>query len=239
MRIIDLTVELQHGFVWPKGIPLYVRNPTRIEVIGAMGRDDLESLRTAGVPIAPDVEAEYVAVASRLVMTTHTGTHVDVPRHFLSGGSTMADLPLERLVGDAVVLDVSHRGTDELVIADDLERAKGDLRPGEIALIRTGWIERMWSAPDFPKGMPALGPDAGRWLVDQRVSVVAMDCRTDSYGSWGHFTNHVALLGAGIILVEVLTNLSHIRKRRVKFIGLPLKIRSVDGAPARVIALED
>ena len=168
-------------------------------------------------------------------MSTHTGTHVDPPHHFLDGAPTIESLPLDVLMGDAVVVEV-HKptgtiGPEELEAAGLLE---GDTR----VLFKTP-NSAIWAEPhpEFPAEYVSVGPEGAVWLVQHGIRLVGVDfLSVERRGSPGHPT-HVTLLGAGVIVIEGL-NLSGVEPGRYQLICLPIKILGGDGAPARAVLLE-
>ena len=168
-------------------------------------------------------------------MGTHTGTHVDPPHHFLDGSSTIESLPLDVLMGDAVVVEV-HKPTGTIG-PEELEAAglvEGDTR----VLFKTP-NSAIWAEPhpEFPAEYVSVGPEAAAWLVQHGIRLVGVDfLSVERRGSPGHPT-HVTLLGAGVIVIEGL-NLSGVEPGRYKLICLPIKILGGDGAPARAVLLK-
>jgi len=173
------------------------------------------------------------ANVSTLALGSHSGTHVDAPSHFLSGGDTVDRLPLERLVGPAVVLDVSRGaggiGVEELAEHDLANRSRVLLRTGNADLLRRGEF-----SPDYR----ALTPAGGRYLLDRGVELVGVDTLSiEEFGS-ADFSVHRLLLGEGVVIVEGL-DLSAVRAGRYGLICLPLRLAGLDGAPARAVLTEE
>jgi arylformamidase len=169
---------------------------------------------------------------SRLDCDSHTGTHVDAPLHFLKGGSTVEQLPLEVLIGPAAVahlLEVDSISAHQL---DSLEIPSGTKR----LLLRTrnSWF---WSAQisTFRKDYVALTTDAAQWIVDKGFRLVGID-----YLSVGKFGNeaavHKTLLAAGVIVLEGL-NLQEVDEGGYELLCLPLKLVGAEGAPARAVLI--
>jgi arylformamidase len=171
------------------------------------------------------------ANVTRLQLTTHTGTHVDPPRHFMHGGETIDQLPLERWVGPCYVADVRH-ATPEVEPAD-LDAA--DVPDGTTRLILRTRNSDLWtSQPDsFDDRFVGVSLAAARWMVERGIQLVGID-----YLSVGPFhttgvETHLELLGNGVICVEGL-DLREIEQGRYELLCFPLLIRDGDGAPARV-----
>lgn len=175
----------------------------------------------------PDDEANV----TRLTLTTHTGTHVDPPRHFVHDGLTVDQVPLDRWVGPCFVADVSS-ATPEVDVAD-LERAEIPARTERLVLKTSG--STLWrSHPgQFVDTFVGVSLAAAEWIVARGIRLVGID-----YLSVGPFhttgtETHLALLENDVIIVEGL-DLYEIEAGHYELLCFPLKIRSGDGAPARV-----
>ena len=172
------------------------------------------------------------ANVSELKLGTHTGTHVDPPFHFIPGGATAETLDLSVLVGPALVADL--RGSGDSITPNELE-ALAIPEGTERVLFRTPNSE-LWSKTPvrFPDSYTAMTPEGARWCVDHGVRLVGTDFLSiERKGAPGHPT-HVALLEAGVIILEGL-DLSGVEPGAYELSVLPLKILGGDGAPARAI----
>ena len=201
---------------------------------------DVSVLLTPGIatyPGNPEFEIQPVnriaagdsANNSRLVMGTHTGTHVDAQKHFINDRPGVDAMPLDLLIGRARVIDMPHRGG---ITAAHFEGAglREDLR----VLLRTPNSALWNSKQPFHTDYTHLTGDGAKFLVDQGVKVVGVDyLSVEQFHSPGHPAHH-ALLGAGVIVIEGL-NLSDAEPGVYEMYCLPLRIEGADGAPARVI----
>jgi arylformamidase len=175
------------------------------------------------------VEAGDPAGVSRLTLGTHTGTHVDPPAHFLPGAATVDALPLDVLVGPAVVADLTAGPIDGAAL-ESLGLSGGSVR----LLLKTGGEAG------------ALTPDGARWLVERGVRLVGADTLsiepgTDCPGVRGcppeeQYPVHRILLGAGVVIVEGL-DLAAVAPGSYQLVCLPLRIVGGDGAPARAVLI--
>jgi kynurenine formamidase len=177
----------------------------------------------------------------KLVLGTHTGTHCDAPRHFIPGGSTVDQIPLDVLIGPAAVVDLSSIAPRSAVSARELDARVGG-RTIERVVLRYDWSDR-WGTSAYYRDHPFLTEEAGEWLLEAGVKLVAMDTPmpdnpANGYGSALDSPLHKLLLGRGVVLVEYLCNLREIRARDIELLVLPLKIVDGDGAPARCVAIE-
>jgi arylformamidase len=171
-------------------------------------------------------------VVSRLSMSSHSGTHVDAPLHFVPGGKTIDQLSLSVLVGAAWVVNV---GAVDKVTAEVL--ASVGVPAGVTRLlIRTRNSER--ARTSFDSDYVALTSDAADWVLSRGIRLIGIDGPSvEPYVSPGNPV-HRALLGAGLIIVENLA-LADIRPDGYRLVCLPLPIANGDGAPARVILIEE
>lgn len=187
-----------------------------------------------------DVRQDGINV-QRYCVPTHVGTHVDAPRHFIEGGRTIDEIPLEAFAGDAVVLDVSKESPAEVTVAD-IRAAPGEVRPDDIVLLSTGWEEN-YGTPEYDPH-PWLSAEAATWLADRDVKLVGVDTITPDLPlplrpeGWTEFPVHRTLLGSGVLVAEHLTNLAPHTGRRLEVHAYPVKIDGGDGAPARFVAHE-
>jgi arylformamidase len=188
---------------------------------------------------------------SKFQMPTQGFTHMDAPSHHIEGGLNNEQVPLESMVGEGVVLDVAYKKPREGVTVEDLEKTRADVRPGDFAIIRTGWTEDApWGTERFWTEMVYLDGGIGSWLVEKKVGALVFDCypgfpflRKCEHGGYEvkYRENPTSrtLLSHGIPLFSFCTNLRAISKPRVTVVALPLKLKGTDGAPARVIAIEE
>jgi kynurenine formamidase len=186
----------------------------------------------------------------------HGGTHLDAPIHFAQGKWTAEQIPLDRLIGSAVVVDVSKQSAanaDYQVTVADLtawEQANGQLEPGMIVLLRTGYSQRWPDAQTYlgtaERGaaavaklhFPGLHPDAATFLADQRkIKAIGIDTASIDYGQSTGFETHRILCERNIPGFENLTALDQLPARGATVYALPMKIKGGSGGPLRAIAM--
>lgn len=165
---------------------------------------------------------------SRLVMGTHTGTHVDAPWHFFDDGAGADALRLDLLVGRTRVVEIRKRGG----IGPD-ELAEAGLREDLRVLLKTS-NSALWNGGSFHPDYTHLTEAGARYLVDQGVKVVGVDYLSVEEFKKAGAPAHRALLGASVVIIEGL-NLSEADPGMYEMYCLPLRIPGADGAPARVI----
>lgn len=196
--------------------------PTRTGMPHWPGDPDVAVTRTL------DLERGDGCNVSRLELCTHSGTHMDAPRHYISGGKTIDEFPPEIAVGPARVVQVND---PVAVTMQDCQHAQ--IRAGERILFRTRNSSHDPNSP-FREDFIYIAADAARFLADTGVVLVGIDYM--SVGGWAKdgVETHQALLGKGIWVIENL-DLSLIEPGHYEMICLPLKIMGGDGAPCRVL----
>jgi arylformamidase len=169
-----------------------------------------------------------VCNGSRLMLGTHSGTHIDAPWHFNDAGKRIHEIPLARLIGACWVADL--RGYPHIT-ADALERA--NIPPNATRLLLKTDNSALWAQThEFHTAHVALTPDAAEWLIRHCVDVVGVDYLSiERYGATPEV--HHLLCGAGKIIIEGL-NLSAVDAGEYELLCMPLLIEGADGAPARV-----
>ncbi len=168
---------------------------------------------------------------THLALGAHTGTHVDAPAHFLEDAPTLEQIPLDRFVGPATVLDLRGRR----VIDAEVLRSQ-DLSARGIVLFKTDNSE-LWAKPRFDEGFTYLTPDGAELLVERGVTTVGIDYLSiEQFGSTS-FAAHKILLGRGVPIIEGL-DLRAVSAGAYTLVCLPLNLQGVDGAPARAILMQ-
>ncbi len=201
-------------------------------------------------------EKGYYYSAFDFATAEHGGTHIDAPIHFASGTLSVDELPLEKLMGPAIKIDVSEKALgrpDYLVTVEDLiawESNEGMQIPdGSIVLLETGHsryypdkkkylgTENRGEAAVAELHFPGLHPDAAQWLVDHRkTNAIGIDTPSIDYGQSEYFKSHVILLSKNIPVFENLNNLDQLPSKDFEIIALPMKIKGGSGGPLRIVA---
>jgi arylformamidase len=165
---------------------------------------------------------------SRLILGTHTGTHVDAPKHFIDDGLTVDALSLDLLIGRARVVEISKRGG---IGAEEL--AEAGLREDLRVLLKTS-NSALWNDTHFHQDYAYISEEGARYLVEQGVKVIGVDYLSVEQYKKAGAPAHRALLSQGIVIIEGL-NLSEAEPGMYEMYCLPLRIAGGDGGPARVI----
>jgi kynurenine formamidase len=230
-----------------------------IDLTHAFGAETLywptatETFRLDTLAYGP-TDAGYFYAAHALCTPEHGGTHLDAPIHFAEGRQRADEIPLERLVAPAVVIDVAAAAdADRLyrLSADDVlafEASHGRIAPGTIVLLRTGWSRywpdaRSYLGDDTPGdasrlAFPSYGVEAARLLVEERgVAALGVDVASIDYGQSTDFMVHRIAAAADVPGFENLTNLDRLPPTGAIVVALPMKIEGGSGGPLRAIAM--
>ena len=218
-RIIDLSMAIEDHFRWP----------VERRVNGSHAQGDV-------------FEATWVG------FTVHGFSHMDAPRHCVPGGPTTEQIPLERTIGDAAVVDLTPVQPNEAITEERLAAAAGHVRPDDIVVMRSCWEQqRSPRTPEFWTEAPYMAREASEWLLERRPRAVAFDFPQDfairlllkgERRPLAENVTHDVLLRNGVILMEYLSNTAALTGQRTFLCCLPLKVTGSDGAPARIIAIE-
>lgn len=163
---------------------------------------------------------------TKITLGSHTGTHIDAPWHFLQEGNSIDMEPLDKFIGEAVIIDTPGRNS---INADDFRG--NDIRSNDIVLINTGTGDRH---TDFAY----IDVSAAEWMVEHGVKCVGID--TASVEKYGRKDApvHKMLLAGKIGIIENLANLKQFAGSRMFFVCLPLRLKGIDGSPARAIIFD-
>jgi kynurenine formamidase len=196
----------------------------------------------------------YWYASATYAASEHGGTHLDSPIHFGEGQATTEAIPLTRLIGAAVVIDLSAactRDRDYRLTAADLdawEARHGAIPDGAIVLVHTGWgkfwpDKKQYMGSDVPGDtahlhFPGIGPDAAHWLTNRhKISGVGIDTASLDHGPSTDFIAHRILNGAGLYGLENVAHLDKVPATGATLIALPMKIKGGSGGPVRIIAI--
>ena len=158
-------------------------------------------------------------------------------------GITTAEISLDQVMGEALVVDLSFAGANHAITIDDLKRGGADdVKKGDIVLLRTDWTDKMYGKwPDYFTQSPYFPPETAEWLVAKDPKNIGFDffeefcARLPDFSS-EDFPMHRVILGAGVVIMEGLTSLGALPRRRVDFAAPFYKIAGTEGAPARFFA---
>ena len=210
-KLIDLTYKISDGMpVWP-------------------GDPAVQFIRTSVIP-----QNNYNN--SKICFGTHTGTHIDSPRHAMHDDRGVDRFDLDALVGWAEVLDFGELAPRAELTSADFDLFAGRVSDGARLLLKTGWGKR-WGQPGFFTDFPGISEGAAAWLAARKIKLLGIE--QPSVHALRGLSVHKALLSTGMVLLETVANMSEICVDRVFLAALPLNLAGLDGAPTRVVAIEE
>jgi kynurenine formamidase len=196
-----------------------------------------------GVELEPaSTIAEYGCNITNLHLSSHAGTHMDAPLHFVAGAGAIDQIDLRKCIGLALVVDLSHKTANSFITIEDLAPHADNIEAGTRLLLRTDWDTHA-DQSDYRTDMPRISRELAQWLADKKISLLGIE--TPSVASLRPENRaelvevHQILLKAEIVIVESLANLRQLRQHVVHFMALPLKVAGCDGSPVRAVAIGD
>jgi arylformamidase len=207
---------------------------------------DLTHWIEPGMPVFPGTEPPLLAEESsiardgfaekKLLLYSHTGTHLDAPAHMLVEGRTLDSYPIASFTGRAVMADFSACRLERIELSLLLPYAER-LEKARFLILRTGWGNR-WGQAAYFEDFPALSAQAADWLVQTGIAGLGTDAISIDRIYDPDFPIHRRIFSAGLFAIENLANLDQLPAEFT--LGcFPLAIRSADGAPSRVVAWVD
>jgi len=178
--------------------------------------------------------------ATTLTLYSHSGTHMDAPRHFLPAGPTLDEQDLAACCGTARIVNLAPARPRQLHTVQDVESNLGAVYPGDRLLFRTDWSKRA-GTPEYRDELPRISIELARWLVERQVALIGVEPPSVAdVNNMAELTEvHQTLFRGGVVIVEGLANLDRLTRTEVEFIALPLSIVGGDGCPVRAIAIEE
>jgi arylformamidase len=177
--------------------------------------------------------------AKTLHLYSHAGTHMDAPFHFDVNDQTIDEFDVSRFVCNSWVVPIDAHPKQKLKV-EDLGMFADLIEKGDGVILQTGWSE-FANESKYKEELPGIHESLAHWFVEKGINMLAVEPPSiaDVMDLEEVTKIHEILLGGDIIIVEGLTNLDALAKENVKLVALPLKIKDGDGAPARVIAMEE
>lgn len=206
---------------------------------------DLSQYYENGMPIFPGLpDPSFDAIAkveddgyamSEYHMRNHIGTHVDAPSHQIAGGDDLDAIPLDRLVTEAVTIDVSNGGGGGWLTREEIEPHLDKIREGDIVFLYSN-NGRNWGTDAYWTDWRYPDADAARALIEKGISAIGFDGPSADPVDSTTMDLHRVWLGSGRLIIENATNLDQLPER-AQVVVAPMKVRDSNGAPARIFAL--
>ncbi len=212
MKCIDLTLTIS------KDLPMFPGSPTPNFIPWSSLKEDGYNLEL-------------------VFLSSHSGTHIDAPFHFLQNGAKIHKIPLERLVIDAILIKIK-KGKKIITRQDieDFEKNNFLIPKKSTVIFHTDWSKNLKKNFYFTKN-PGLSSSAAKYLVSKKINLIGIDSPSIDLGTDEKFSVHQILSKNNILIVENLINLEKIHTTQFRFVVLPLKLENATGSPVRALAI--
>jgi len=172
-----------------------------------------------------------------LFLSTHTGTHMDAPYHFLEKGAKIHEISLKKLVSEAILIKSKKKGGESITKTDiqKFEKKHGKIASFSSVIFYTGWQRNLQKKYYFTKN-PGLSVSAAKYLASKKINLVGIDSPSIDLGTDSKFSVHQIFAKKGMLIVENLANLEKIKSSKFHLVVLPLKLKNATGSPVRAIA---
>jgi len=194
---------------------------------------------------------DYYTINVITQMHMHVGSHVDVQLHSIVGGKSLDNYPLDRYMGEGLVLDFRQKGPGEEITPADFREFDSSIREGDVVMLCTDWHKKRGFNPDYLYRWPFPNPGACRHLVERKVKAVGTEAMSiagwgESVATQGPVTKHSSieihniLLEKDIVIIEGLSHLDEVlgrdRSKRAFFVFAPINFAGTEGGPCRAMA---
>ena len=175
-----------------------------------------------------------------LFLSTHTGTHIDAPFHFVKNGKKIHEIAPERLVNEAVLIRIGKNSNRSISKTDiqNFEQKNGRIENGSTVIFHTGWQKNLNREFYFTEN-PGLSVSAAKYLVSKKINMVGIDSPSIDLGTDSKFSVHHVLAKNNILIVENFANLNKIKSNNFHLITSPLKLKNATGSPIRAFGFVD
>ena len=245
MRIVDLTLPINRDMRPMPRLAQYQENPTRCIALTALSDAQVATLAEERIEMADGIEIAH-HMTSKVEILTHIGTHIDAPRHFIDGGESVDEIPLESLVKPGRVIPLTHVEPGGSVTAEAILETGVPFDSTVIPILHTAWTDRAWGTDAYWNDVIYMDVSVSRLLVERGVSAVAIDFhpevpfwRMPPTPGLPPGPNHRTLLGNGTTIVQMVANVAAIGAESFVLAAIPLRLEGLDGSPARVFAMVD
>lgn len=172
-----------------------------------------------------------------LFLSSHTGTHIDAPYHFVKNGLKIHQIPLDRLVGNAILIKILKSKNTAITKSDItlFEKKNKKIPNSSSVFFFTGWQKNL-KKPNYFTENPGLDISASKYLSSKKINLVGIDSPSVDLGNNQSFSTHHILSKNNILIVENLANLNKISRNEFIFTILPLKLKDATGSPVRALA---
>ncbi len=199
---------------------------------------ELETHQTAELYPQYEVGEDVWYILQSVHMGSHCGTHIEFPYHHNRDGLDAGSFPLERLIGDCVLLDYRHKAPNEAVTLAELQEQSDRIRPGDMVMFNFGVAGNYGT--DEGHTRPYIAHEAIQWLVDEkRINLIGSDASGIEIKGVANQPNHQYLMDNQIPIIEFASNLDGLQDSRFTLVVLALPVVGLDSCPVRLLAIEE
>src|SRR5918912_2688752 len=215
MKIVDLTLEITSDMITFPGYPM----PT----FTRWSKFDIQGY-----------------ISEVMILSTHTGTHMDAPFHFNPNGQTIDQVEVNRYICIHAILIKIKKNANEMITSDDIaHNKKYKIKEKDTVVFSTGWEKQINQKDNYIRNNPGLSKDAAEYLVEKKVNAIGIDCPSIDIGIDSGLIAHKKLLSNGILVIENLCNLYKFTNGKFTLLVTPLKLAGASGSPIRAIGIEE
>jgi kynurenine formamidase len=171
-----------------------------------------------------------------IFMSTHTGTHMDAPSHFVNDFSSIDKIAVNRFISNAILIRIK-KGLDQLITKSDIMASNVKIGQADSIVFSTSWEDEI-NNDDYFSHSPGLSEDAANYLTEKKVNAVCIDSPSIDRGIDSNFPAHKILLTNQVLVVENLCNLEKVHDQYFTLILMPLKLSGASGSPVRAVAVD-
>ena len=175
-----------------------------------------------------------------LFLSSHTGTHLDAPYHFLEKGKKIHEISLKRLIINAILVKIRKRADQSITKTDiqKFEKKHGKIPNESTIVFWTGW-QKMIKNDSYFVSNPGLSVTAAKYLISKKTNLVGIDSPSIDLGKEKRFLIHHLFAKNNVLIVENLANLDKIKSWKFLLAVLPMKLKNATGAPVRAVGIID
>ena len=175
-----------------------------------------------------------------LFLSSHTGTHLDAPYHFIEKGKKIHEISLKRLIINAILVKIRKRGDQPITKTDiqKFEKKHGKIPNESTVIFWTGW-QKMIKNDSYFVSNPGLSVTAAKYLISKKTNLVGIDSPSIDLGKEKRFSVHHLFAKNDVLIVENLANLDKIKSWKFQLAVLPMKLKNATGAPVRAVGIID
>jgi len=198
---------------------------------------DLEIHNTADLYPQYKVSDDVWYILSDIHMSSHCGTHIELPYHHNRNGMDAGRFPLERLIGDGLLLDFTHKKPGDAVTLDELRRYDAKIRRNDMLLFNFDCARFYRTSRSHDR--PYIKHDAVKWLtLEKKIGLIGSDASGIEIKGVPNQPNHEFLMKHGIPIIEFAANLDQLKTERFTLLALALPVQGLDSCPVRLVAIE-